>query len=302
VQPDRTREELVNLAQGAEKVFEAQQSAEKPGSSRYRRLQQAQRLANLLRKYAAATEMPGAYINAFCSNLAPFQDPVQSRISDKDLDSFVAQTLSALRYGIDHKELKPRNLAAEQELLEAVRTHEYGVREDAVTAAAEIQATAKNVAEAAGLVGIGALAESFVEYAADQGAQANRWLAGTLAAVLAVVAVGVWLLVSANSTAGYQLGQTVSHVVIALPVLGAAAYSARESSRHREAAQWGRQLVAQLRAIGAYADALDDDRQGELWAHFGRYVFGPHAPGRADNQLHSIPPELVEAVLNAAKK
>ena len=85
-------------------------------------------------------------------------------------------------------------------------------------------------------------------------------------------------------------------------MLGAAPYCARESSRRREAARWGKQLAAQLQALGAYAERLDSELGAELWAHFGRYIFGPHTPGRADNQLNSLPPELIQAVVNAVKK
>lgn len=155
-----------------------------------------------------------------------------------------------------------------------------------------------SVETAAGLVGTGALAVSFESIRDRQRLDARNWLLLTMASVTVVIAVGLMLIQRPDdSWAGI-----VAHLVVALPAAGLAAYSARESSRHRESAHWADRISAQLTTIGAYAEKLSPTASDDLWGKFGSYIFGSSAPEIAsENQLNTVPPELLKALTDLVK-
>jgi hypothetical protein len=157
----------------------------------------------------------------------------------------------------------------------------------AVAAAAEAR-TAQE--ESAGDVAESELAKEFAEYGNRQQVTGYIWLAVAVVLFAAAVVVGVTLLREAEQA--FDWHSLATRLLIALPCFGLGAYCARESSRHRELAQWVRRIAVQLKSVGAYAARLDDVSRLTLLAHFGSYVFGPHPLGKDDNQVQPVPPEL----------
>lgn len=165
------------------------------------------------------------------------------------------------------------------------------------SSADQIKRTEHEVAVSAGIVAAGSMATSFDSYTTAQAVSARWWMAFSVIALAAVVTVGVLLLRAQDPS--WQ--QTVAHLVIALPAAGVAAYGARESSRHRESSQWARRVSAQLKAIGPYVDRLPEAEQNALWSGFGKYIFGPYAASPVENQLQTVPPEILKALTDLVK-
>jgi hypothetical protein len=112
------------------------------------------------------------------------------------------------------------------------------------------------------------LAKDFASYAGRQMVASIVWF--VIASILTAATVFVaFQLLGALSVVTWQ--SVVGHILIALPLLGFAAYCARESSRHREGSRWAGRLGVQLRSVSAYCDRLDEEDRKALLSHFGKY-------------------------------
>ena len=239
------------------------------------------------------------YISAYRSNTDSHDRVrVHARKLAAEADNLSGSLTAVYQDGVSPQ---PEN-TLDQFLLLAGRTAALTLgltKQDAVRGVEQIYQSADAAKSAVGLAGVASLADIFHKYANEQRDQATSWIVLTWFVVSGLVGWGVWFLYRGQA-AQFTVPELVAHALITLPVLGAAAYSARESSRHREASQWGRQLAAQLQTITAYVDPLPTELKSALLARFGEYVFGPHSPGRVDNQLHTIPPEVLQSVSDAA--
>jgi hypothetical protein len=148
--------------------------------------------------------------------------------------------------------------------------------------------------ETAGEVAESELAKEFAAYGNRQEQRGFLWLGGAIMLFASTVAIALTVLKQVGQS--FDWYSLAAHLLIALPCLGFGAYCARESSRHRELAQWARRLAVQLKSVGAFTARLDDDSRLTLLAQFGSYVFGPHQPGKDDNQVQPVPPEIWKAV------
>ena len=167
---------------------------------------------------------------------------------------------------------------------------------DDLAAAAEaktaLQETAGDLAESE-------LAKEFAGYGDLQQRTGYAWLVAAIALFGVALVVGAMLLRQTGQA--FDWYSFATRLLIALPCFGLAAYCARESSRHRELAQWARRIAVQLKSVGAYTARLDDVSRLSLLSQFGSYVFGPHHPGRDDNQIQPIPPELWKALADVIR-
>jgi hypothetical protein len=175
------------------------------------------------------------------------------------------------------------NLAATEVLSDAVAVSQAKIAQ---------QETAGEVAESE-------LAKEFAAYGSRQEWAGLIWLFGAI--VLFGFTVVVALTVLKQVAQPFDWYSLATHLLIALPCLGFGAYCARESSRHRELAQWARRLAVQLKSVGAYTARLNDSSRLTLLAEFGRYIFGPHQPGKDDNQVQPVPPEIWKAVADVIR-
>jgi hypothetical protein len=166
---------------------------------------------------------------------------------------------------------------------------------DAVQSARDAQRGRESV----GRISESSLAAEFGAFSRTHTRNGIYWLVG----VVLLLGTTVYLGFSAldGDLTGGSWEDLIRHLLVALPCLGLAAYSARESSRHREAARWASRLAVQLKSISAYSSRLQPDSQNDVLASFGRYVFGPHGANGEDNQLNAVPPEVWAAVVEVAK-
>lgn len=153
--------------------------------------------------------------------------------------------------------------------------------------------------ETAGDVAESELAKEFAAYGTRQERVGYIWLGFAVALFGATVVVALTVLRQVGQS--FDWYSLASHLLLALPCLGLGAYCARESSRHRELAQWARQLAVQLKSVGAYTARLDNDARMALLAQFGTYVFGHHQLGKDDNQVQPIPQELWKALADVIR-
>jgi hypothetical protein len=153
--------------------------------------------------------------------------------------------------------------------------------------------------EAAGDVAESELAKWFAAYEERQNREGYLWFGGAVLLIAATVIVAFMVL--GHTGQAFDWVSLASHLLIALPCLGLGAYCARESSRHRELAQWARRLAVQLKSVSAYTARLENGPRMTLLAQFGTYVFGHHPMGKDDNQVQPIPAELWKALADVIR-
>ena len=119
---------------------------------------------------------------------------------------------------------------------------------DVLSDAAAISQARTETEETAGDVAESELAKEFTVYGKRQDVVGYIWLG--FAVALFGVTVAVALMVLKQVGQAFNWYSLASHLLIALPCLGLGAYCARESSRHRELAQWARRLAVQLKVCG----------------------------------------------------
>ena len=166
---------------------------------------------------------------------------------------------------------------------------------DAVQSAHDAQSGRESV----GRISESSLAAEFGAFSRTHTRNGIYWLVGVVLLLAATIYLGFSAL--SGDPAGGDWSHLIRHLLVALPCLGLAAYSARESSRHREAARWASRLAVQLKSISAYSSRLQPDSQNDVLASFGRYVFGPHGVNGEDKQLNAVPPEVWAAVVRGCK-
>jgi uncharacterized membrane protein YsdA (DUF1294 family) len=121
------------------------------------------------------------------------------------------------------------------------------------TLVSEITAMKDRSAELVGAIGITGTAERYGKEFDEQQATANKWRIVTLAlGVLAVVAAIVAAFDHNATTAGTKLA-------IAVLLGGVAAYTARQSARHRSREEHARRLQLDLTAFPVFVEALPEE-------------------------------------------
>jgi hypothetical protein len=225
------------------------------------------------------------------------------RVSDQDLQQLVqmrillAQPLGAAIDQVRTAADDTRDL----EFLSSLAVRLAGpMARDVLTDAAAVSKAKTAQQETAGATAENELSKEFAKYGRWQQLAGYLWLLGAL--VLLTVAVVVAWLALKQIGHGFNWYSVTTHVLIVLPCLAFSAYSARESSRHREIAHWAHRLAVQLKSVGAYTARLDESSRKTLLAQFGGYVFGPHPMGTDDNQMQTIPPEILSAIADVIRK
>lgn len=141
------------------------------------------------------------------------------------------------------------------------------------------------------------LAREFADYANHEMRSGYGWLVTTVLLVIGTVVLTFRIL---NLAEPLSWQSFTSHLIIALPCVGLAAYCAREASRHRESARWSARIAVQLKSVSAYTARLDQSSKDVLLSAFGLYIFGPHSKND-ENQLHAVPPEFWKIATDALK-
>lgn len=145
---------------------------------------------------------------------------------------------------------------------------------------AEIRRMEQESAQLVGAIGLAGTAERYAEEVTEQRKAADRWRIATV--VFAVIAVGgaVFALV--------QRDQSVEHLVAKLAfslIVGAiAAYTARQSSYHRQREQRARDLQLELTAFSPFIEPLSAEQQEEERVIMTRKTFGKTTQGPAPEE------------------
>ena len=132
-----------------------------------------------------------------------------------------------------------------------------------------------------GIVGEEALVGTYSRNADKDRREADKWRWIALTSVAAVAAVGIWIVVSAVAPGADWL-TLAAKLALALPIAGAAAYSARQSSEHRHAQREAEHIALQLAALRPYLNDLAEANQRDaLLAEIAQRLFGqPRRDGR----------------------
>jgi hypothetical protein len=148
---------------------------------------------------------------------------------------------------------------------------------------------------AAGDIGAKSLGHEYAKYAAREARVANilRWIVGGL--TLVVVAGAVWF--------NYRV--TEATVVLELARLSAtiplgllAVYLAKESTKHRDAARWSRELAIALHTVDVYAEGSPAPDGQALRQALGMRVYG----ATPDRTTSAPDPVLIKDALDLLKK
>jgi len=162
-----------------------------------------------------------------------------------------------------------------------------------------IEEAKTRVEEILGIVGEEALVGTYSRNADKDRREANRWRWIALAAVAATAGVGIWIVVSAAAP-GMHWDLVVAKLALALPIAGAAAYAARQSSEHRHSQREAEHIALQLAALRPYLnDLAEAGQRDQLLAAIAQRLFGqPRRDGRVSGtpELGDSPNTLNQVV------
>lgn len=156
-------------------------------------------------------------------------------------------------------------------------------------------------AEAAGNAGAATLGHHFSTVADSQGRNALGWTSFAFICVAAILYIGNEIV---QNAVGSEWIQTLLHLAIVLPIVGAASYAARIAGHHRELARWAKTAAVQINTVSAFAEKLSTESAREnLILTLGTNIFSAHviSDGRGD-KISTLPPELLEALKELVRK
>jgi hypothetical protein len=180
--------------------------------------------------------------------------------------------------------------------------NEKAARDAAINASIEVQQAAHAARRAAGEAGALTMGQHFKQIADDEKKSEKYWnlfLFFLIAAILGMSAFIVYKSVYA------QWVQTVLHLIIVLPVIGAATYASKIATHHRVVARWAKTASVQVNSIQAFAEQLSThENRDKLVLKLGENVFS--APTYAElpraEHFSAIPPDVVDPLKELARK
>lgn len=178
-----------------------------------------------------------------------------------------------------------------------------GKAADVAIAAAERATRAAEHAEtASGETAQSALGNHFSRIADRERRWAFGWTVVTIAAVVAVVLIGLRIVSVAVSE---EWQKTLFHLVLVLPILGLASYTATVAKTHRQLERWATTAYVQIRSVGAYSDLLprSGGNREQLIMDLGQTIFGTPAFGEdpKGERISAVPADLLDALKDIAK-
>lgn len=145
---------------------------------------------------------------------------------------------------------------------------------------AEIRRMEEESARLVGAIGLAGTAERYAEEVSEQKEVADRWRLATVA--FAVVAVGGAIFALAQTNQGIE--HLVAKLAFSLIAGGIAAYTARQSSYHRQREQRARDLQLELTAFSPFIEPLSAEQQEEERVIMTRKTFGKTTQGAAPDE------------------
>jgi hypothetical protein len=169
-------------------------------------------------------------------------------------------------------------------------------------AAAETIRARDAALRAAGQTGVAYVGKHFDDVAKTEGRKAGGW---TAAAFLAIGAI-LWISSTVvHNSINSRWADALLHMVVVLPIIGAATYASTLARHHRVIARWAKTAKVQVNTVEAFSKQLvDTDSQDELILTLGKSVFT--APNYGDEAKHeqftSVPAEVLDVLKELAKR
>lgn len=179
---------------------------------------------------------------------------------------------------------------------------EEAARNSAIQSAIEAQQAANAARRAAGEAGALNMGEHFKKIADDEGKSEANWNKILFVLIIAILAMSAFIVYKSVYA---QWIQTLLHLIIVLPVIGAATYASKNAGHHRVVARWARTASVQVNSVQAFAEQLSSPaNRDELILELGRNVFSTPTYGEPSKVEHfsAIPADIVDAAKEIAKK
>ncbi|GIH21491.1 hypothetical protein [Rugosimonospora africana] len=167
-------------------------------------------------------------------------------------------------------------------------------------ASVRVDSIVAHVEEAAGTVAAGEVAAHYLMEAKTERNRYTLWVAILFVCSGAAVALS-WFIVS-RSSAAPGTAQEAARLALVVPVLGLAAYAARESAHHRGNETAARTAAVQLRTIRAFTDSMDAESRKDVMRALGLRLFAslPDVGKKVDEPSYGVTGELVQIVKSLA--
>ncbi|AVP71399.1 hypothetical protein [Prescottella equi] len=153
----------------------------------------------------------------------------------------------------------------------------------------------KEQLQAAGNTGASQLAQHFDDLSRAEAQSEANYMKLFVGCLLAITGIGIWILATAHDSDWKTIAIRAG---LSLPIIAATTYVAKIAGRHREAKFWTRTSAVQLKTIGAYTSAIDDEKlRGSIYSTLGQSVFAnPELASKADGQANFLPLDIIELV------
>ena len=166
----------------------------------------------------------------------------------------------------------------------------------ATEAAAEVTRLRDVTRRATGQVGAYSLGVYFSDLGSRESSTAFKWTIAAFFGAAAVLGIGGWVVYRSSYT---QWQDTLIHLAVALPIVGAAAYASRIARHHRLLSRWAKTASVQVNSVEAFSQQLSNDAERDkLILELGRNVFA--TPNYEDSQgehFSVIPSDVLDAAM-----
>jgi hypothetical protein len=163
---------------------------------------------------------------------------------------------------------------------EAVTETLDSLKEQSEGAWGEISALQERAEAASNYLGINSLAGGYSQTADAEDSRAFWLRTGAVACFLGAIAASVFALIY-HVVRPFTIEGFFAKAAVALPFLVLAGYLARESSQHRDRANFSRQRQRQLESLPAYVDGLEPARRAVLYEALAPGFFSPVMSSRS---------------------
>ncbi|MEX3755131.1 hypothetical protein [Mycobacteroides abscessus] len=155
---------------------------------------------------------------------------------------------------------------------------------------------------AAGQTGATTIGDHFSKVAAKAAKDSDFWTRMTIGSIFAIVLTGIGVLYWSRNSA---LPETLVHLVLVLPLVGLASYTARIAKYHQILGRWAEASSVLIDSIPAFAKQISDTGMREKLilelSHgvFTKPIFGDE--GKTEH-VSPLPPDLVNLLKDIAAK
>lgn len=136
----------------------------------------------------------------------------------------------------------------------------------------------------------------FWQIATAEGKSAWMWTLVAFGSVFAVIGLGIWIASSLDTS---KWMETVVHLVVILPIVGAASYASRIARHHRLLARWAKTASVQINSVEAFSKQLSSPQnRDKLILELGRNIFSTPTYGddAKGDQLSAVPVEILDTL------